>query len=86
MGIVMGTVEVVLHVVILKGRERRDEGMIKGYTQAPSLVTNYAAQIGVEEGVSDDRRFLEKCAIPIAEVLPMGFRTICRENSTMVDR
>ena len=87
MGIVMGTVEVVLHVVILKGWKRRDERvMVKGYTQAPSLVTIDAAQIGVEEGVSDDRRFLEKCAIPIAEVLPMGFRTICRENSTMVDR
>ena len=50
MGIVMSTVEVVLHVVILKGWERRDEGvMVKGYTQAPSPVTNYAAQIAVEE-------------------------------------
>ena len=59
----MGTVEVVLHVVILKGWERRDEeAMVKGYTQAPSLVTNCPAQTAGEEGVSDDRRFLENCA------------------------
>ena len=46
----MGTVEVVLQVAILKGWKRRDEEvMVKGYTQAPSLVTNYAAQIAVEE-------------------------------------
>ena len=51
MGIFIGTVDVVLRVVILKGLKRRDEGaMVKGYTQAPSLVTNYAAQNVVEAG------------------------------------
>jgi len=75
MGIVIGTVEVVFHVDILKGLKRTDEGaMVKEYAQVPGVETDYAAQTVVEEVVSEDRRFLEKSAIPIAEEFPEGSR------------
>ena len=75
MGILIGAVEVVFHVNILKGLKRTDEGaMVKEYSQAPGVETDYAAQTVVEEVVSEDRRFLEKSAIPIAEEFPEGSR------------
>ncbi|KAG0134461.1 XRN 5'-3' exonuclease N-terminus-domain-containing protein [Tuber indicum] len=75
MGIVIGAVEVILHVDILKGLKRTDEGaMVKEYAQVPGIETDYAAQTVVEEVASEDQRFLEKSAIPIAEEFPEGSR------------
>lgn len=75
MGIITGPVEVVFHVKILKGLMRTDEGaMVKEYAEIPGIETDYAAQTVVEEVVSEDKRFLEKSAIPIAEDFPEGSR------------
>jgi 5'-3' exoribonuclease 1 len=75
MGIIIGPVEIVLHVKVLKGLWRTDEGaMVKEYAEIPGIETDYAAQTVVEEVVSEDQRFLEKSAIPIAEEFPEGSR------------
>jgi 5'-3' exoribonuclease 1 len=75
MGIVIGLVEIVMHVRILKGLRRTDEGaMVKEYAEIPGIETDYAAQTVVEEVVSEDQRFLERPAIPISEEFPEGSR------------
>ncbi|KAI5780880.1 putative exonuclease Kem1 [Geopyxis carbonaria] len=75
MGIIIGPVEVIVHVDMLKGMRRTDDGaMVKEYDQIPGIDTDYAAQTIVYEVSSEDQRFLEKTAIPIEEEFPEGTR------------
>ena len=75
MGIVTGPVEIIVHVDMLKGMRRTDEGaVVKDYDQIPGVDAEYALQTVVDEIISEDQRFLERAPLPIAEEFPEGTR------------
>ncbi|KAI1139071.1 exoribonuclease 1 [Hypoxylon sp. FL0543] len=75
LGIIIGTVESMVHVEMLKGLVKTDEGAtIKEYGQIPGMETDYAAQVIVDEVVSEDERFIERAAPPFEEEFPVGSR------------
>ncbi|KAL6699905.1 exonuclease N-terminus domain-containing protein [Trichoderma pleuroticola] len=75
LGITIGQVECLVHVHMLKGLIRTEEGaLIKEYAENPSLRKVYAAQTIVEEVVNEDERFIERAALPIEEEFPQGTR------------
>ncbi|EPS38950.1 hypothetical protein H072_7258 [Dactylellina haptotyla CBS 200.50] len=76
MGMIIGGVDVILHVNHLKGLRRTDEGaMVKEFENLPGQDTDYAFQIAVDpEKVSEDERFIEKAAVDIATEFPAGSR------------
>jgi 5'-3' exoribonuclease 1 len=75
LGIIIGPVESITHVEMLKGLRKTDDGAtIKEYAVIPGMETEYASQIVVDEVISEDPRFLEKAAVPIEEEFPPGSR------------
>ena len=75
LGMIISHVESLVHVDILKGLKKTEEGAtIKEYAQIPGIETDYASQVIVSEVVSEDQRFLEKPAVPIDEEFPVGTR------------
>ncbi|RDL36412.1 5'-3' exoribonuclease 1 [Venustampulla echinocandica] len=75
LGIIIGPVESITHVEMLKGLKKTDEGAtVKEYGVIPGAETDYASQVVVDEVVSEDQRFLEKEAVPIEEEFPPGSR------------
>lgn len=75
LGMIIGSVESLVHVELLKGLKKTDDGAtIKEYANLPGQETDYATQTIVDEVVSVDHRFLEKSAIPFAEDYPEGSR------------
>ncbi|KAI8933157.1 hypothetical protein NX059_009798 [Plenodomus lindquistii] len=75
LGINIGEVESLVHVEMLKGLKKTDDGAtIKEYGAVPGLQSDYATQTIVDEVVSADPRFLEREALPIEEEFPEGAR------------
>lgn len=75
LGIITGSVECLVHVDMLRGLTKTDEGaFIKQYGPIPGMETDYAAQVIVDEVVSEDERFIERAAIPLEEEFPVGSR------------
>ncbi|KAI1414224.1 exoribonuclease 1 [Hypoxylon sp. FL1857] len=75
LGIIIGSVESMVHVEMLKGLIKTDEGAtIKEYGPIPGMETDYAAQVIVDEVVSEDERFIERAAPPFEEEFPVGSR------------
>ncbi|KAK6523888.1 hypothetical protein TWF281_001854 [Arthrobotrys megalospora] len=76
MGMIIGSVDVILHVDHLKGLRRTDEGaMVKEFENIPGQDTEYALQTTVDSGkVSEDERFIERAAVDIATEFPIGSR------------
>lgn len=75
LGIIIGKVECLVHVHMLKGLIRTEEGaLIKEYAENPSQRKTYAAQTIVDEVHNEDERFIEKAALPIEEDFPVGTR------------
>ncbi|KAJ8124437.1 hypothetical protein O1611_g9203 [Lasiodiplodia mahajangana] len=73
LGIIIGSVESLVHVDMLKGLSKTDEGAtVKVYGSIPGMETEYASQIIVDEVVSPDERFIERAAVPIEEEFPIG--------------
>ncbi|KAI1432663.1 exoribonuclease 1 [Xylaria sp. CBS 124048] len=73
LGIVIGSVESLIHVELLKGLTKTEEGAtIKAYGPIPGMETDYATQVIVDEVVSLDERFIERAAVPIEEEFPIG--------------
>ncbi|KAK0378675.1 XRN 5'-3' exonuclease [Colletotrichum limetticola] len=73
LGIVIGDVESLVHVHMLKGLIKTEEGaLIKEYDLNPSMRSVYASQTIVDEVVNEDQRFIEKAAVPIEEEYPVG--------------
>ncbi|KAI2463112.1 exoribonuclease 1 [Annulohypoxylon bovei var. microspora] len=73
LGIIIGPVEAMVHVEMLKGLMKTDEGAtIKEYGLIPGMETDYAAQVIVDEVVSEDERFIERAAPPFEEEFPIG--------------
>ena len=74
-GILIGAVESLVHIDILKGLKKTDEGStIKEFAQIPGVETDYATQSLVEEVTNEDQRFIEKAAVPVEEEFPTGSR------------
>jgi 5'-3' exoribonuclease 1 len=75
LGINIGEVESLVHVEMLKGLRKTDEGAtIKEYGEVAGLQVDYATQTIVDEVVSEDARFIEKAALPIEEEFPVNAR------------
>lgn len=75
LGMIIGEVESLVHVDMLKGLRKTDEGAtIKEYAHIPGIEVDYASQMVVNEVISEDKRFIEKAALPIEEEFPAGTR------------
>ena len=75
LGMMIGPVELMLHVQMLKGLKKSDQGAtFKEFAEIPGQETDYALQLVVNEVVSEDERFIEKEAVPIEEEFPEGSR------------
>ncbi|KAL7925488.1 exonuclease N-terminus domain-containing protein [Trichoderma austrokoningii] len=75
LGITVGQVECLVHVHMLKGLIKTEEGaLIKEYVENPSLRKVYASQTIVEQVFNEDERFIERPALPIEEEFPKGTR------------
>lgn len=75
LGIVIGQVETLVHVEILKGLQKTDEGAtIKYYGDMPGVSTEHASHMVVHGVESEDMRFVERSALPIQEEFPLGSR------------
>ncbi|KAI8622853.1 exoribonuclease 1 [Xylariaceae sp. FL1651] len=73
LGIIIGSVESMVHVEMLKGLIKTDNGAtIKEYGPIPGMETDYAVQVIVNEVVSPDERFIERAAVPFEEEFPIG--------------
>lgn len=75
LGMVIGQVESIVHVEMLKGLKKTDDGAtVKEYGTVTGIETDYASQMVVSHVLSDDQRFIEKEALPIEEEFPEGTR------------
>lgn len=75
LGIIIGDVESITHVELLKGLRKTDQGAtIKEYAAIPGMEHEFASQTIVDEVISEDQRFLERAAVPIEEEFPPGSR------------
>ncbi|KAK4453278.1 XRN 5'-3' exonuclease N-terminus-domain-containing protein [Podospora aff. communis PSN243] len=72
LGIIIGPVDSLVHVHMLKGLIKTEEGStVKEYGDIPGMETDYASQIIVDEVVNEDERFIEKAALPLEEEFPI---------------
>ncbi|GAK62964.1 5'-3' exoribonuclease [Moesziomyces antarcticus] len=71
MGVLIGDVDVLVHIRPLKGLKRLDDGaFIKDYEETSKKEIDQAVQVTVTNVVHDDARFLESPAKPIREEYP----------------
>lgn len=75
LGMMIGTVESLVQIEMLVGLRKTELGAtVKEYAPIPGMEPDYATQTIVDRVVSEDQRFLEKEAVPIAEEFPPGTR------------
>ncbi|EXJ60448.1 alkaline phosphatase D [Cladophialophora yegresii CBS 114405] len=73
LGMLIGDVESLVHVEMLKGLKKLDDGStVKEFAEMPGLETIHATQVVVENVISEDVRFIEQAALPIEEEFPEG--------------
>ena len=73
LGMIIGPVETLVHVDMLKGLRKTDEGAsVKEYAHIPGVDMDYASQAVVDQVVSEDQRFLEKSALPVEDEFPVN--------------
>ncbi|GAO19521.1 hypothetical protein UVI_02040640 [Ustilaginoidea virens] len=73
LGVTIGQVECLVHVHMLKGLIKTEEGaLLKEYAENPSIRSVYSSQTVVDEVVNEDERFIEKEALPVEEEFPVG--------------
>ncbi|QDS69169.1 hypothetical protein FKW77_010549 [Venturia effusa] len=73
LGMVIGSVEALVHVNMLKGLKKTDDGAtMKEYGDIPGTETDYAPQIIVDEVHSQDQRFIEKASVPVEVEFPVS--------------
>lgn len=71
LGVLIGDVDVLVHIRPLKGLKRLDDGaFIKDYEDSSKKEISQAVQVTVTNVVHDDARFLESPARPIREEYP----------------
>ncbi|KAF8635064.1 hypothetical protein AX15_000556 [Amanita polypyramis BW_CC] len=74
LGVITGAVEVLLHVRPLKGLKRLETGaLVKDY-EGPEKEAEQAVQMCLSKVASEDPRFMEREAPPLAEEFPEGTR------------
>ncbi|KAL9063098.1 MAG: hypothetical protein Q9157_008423 [Trypethelium eluteriae] len=72
LGVIIGPVESLIHVQMLKGLKKLNDGsIVKEYADQSGIEPDYATQTTVDEVVSADPRFLEKAALALEEDLPI---------------
>ena len=72
LGMVIGSVESLVHVQMLKGLKKLDDGsVVKEYADQPGVEPDYATQTIVDEVISEDPRFIEKAALALEDDLPI---------------
>ncbi|KAJ5191588.1 uncharacterized protein N7498_010573 [Penicillium cinerascens] len=75
LGMVIGEVESLVHIQMLKGMAKTDEGAtIKEFADIPGQETDYALQVVVDDVINPDERFVEREALPIEEEFPENSR------------
>jgi 5'-3' exoribonuclease 1 len=75
LGMIIGSVESMVHVQPLKGLLKTDEGAsVKEFADIPGQETDYALQMVVDEVINPDERFIERDALPIEKEFPEGSR------------
>ncbi|ORX38527.1 putative exonuclease [Kockovaella imperatae] len=75
-GVIIGNVDIILHVRPLKGLKRLDTGaLVKDY-EGPEKEITQAYQLAVSHVTFEDERYLEKDAPPMAEEFPNGEKVI----------
>ncbi|WWC63302.1 uncharacterized protein I303_105902 [Kwoniella dejecticola CBS 10117] len=75
-GIMIGNVDVVLHVRPLKGMKRLHTGaLVKDY-EAPEKEIAQAYQLAVSQVTFEDERYIEQAAPPMAQEFPEGEKVI----------
>ncbi|KAJ5280333.1 hypothetical protein N7478_005705 [Penicillium angulare] len=75
LGVIIGGVESLIHIQLLKGMIKTDDGAtIKEFADIPGQETDFAAQVVVDDVVNPDQRFIEREALPIEEEFPEGSR------------
>lgn len=78
LGMIVGTVESLVHVEPLKGLRKTEQGaLVKEYGSIQGVETDYATQTLVDTVVSEDQRFLEQAALPVEEEFPINSRAFC---------
>lgn len=75
LGMIIGEIQSLVHVDILKGLRKTDNGAtVKEYAHIEGIETDYASQMVVEEVANEDPRFLEHAALSVDEEFPVGSR------------
>ncbi|CAL5871274.1 uncharacterized protein PFLUO_LOCUS5524 [Penicillium psychrofluorescens] len=75
LGMIIGGVEAMVHIQLLKGMAKTEEGAtVKEFADIPGQETDYALQVVVDEVINPDERFIEREALPIEEEFPDGSR------------
>lgn len=75
LGMIIGSVESLVHIQLLKGMIKTDDGAtVKEFADIPGQETDYALQLIVDDVVNPDERFLEREALPIEEEFLEGSR------------
>lgn len=75
MGMMIGGVERMIHVQLLRGLIKTDQGdTVKEFGEIPGIETDYALQLTVDQVVSEDERFIERKALPIEREFPVSSR------------
>ena len=75
LGTIIGPVEMMVHVQMLKGLIKMDDGAsVKEFDDIAGIETDYALQLVVDEVANPDERFIEREALPIEEEFPEGSR------------
>jgi len=75
LAIIIGEVESMVHVQLLKGMIKTEDGAtIKEFADIPGQETDYALQVIVDDVVNPDERFIEREALPIEEEFPENSR------------
>jgi len=73
LGMLTGDVESLVHIEMLRGLKKLDDGStVKEFAPMPGMETIHAAQLVVEQVISEDERFIEQAALPIEEEFPDG--------------
>lgn len=75
MGMIIGDVESMVHIQLLKGMVKTDTGAtLKEFADIPGQETDYALQVVVDNVVNPDERFIEREALPIEQEFPENSR------------
>lgn len=75
LGMIVGDVESLVHIQLLKGMVKTNEGAtVKDFADIPGQETDYALQVVIDEVLNPDERFIEKEALPVEEEFPEGSR------------